>query len=333
MRKTFKNKNFIKKVLAIAFPIMLEQLLISSFGIVDTLMVKNIFRGIAGVGLGAQIGTSSGIVMFAFATGVGMYLAQYFGDEDTKNVKNSFSLLIILGFAVAFFFFILGFVFPRQILMLFSSDDQVLDIATHYLRIASFAYFGNLLSYAYVIAYRNVQKPVVSLIMQTTFAALNVLLNYLLIFGIGIFPKMGVEGAALATVISSTLSLVAHIIYAKASKQIFVPNFNNYKVALTRTFNKAILKRSLPLFINESMFSLGTLIYIAIFNKLGPDAYEGYKIADTIVTLWFSISFGMNAAVTAMTGAQLGKGDTQTAKEYGDGFLWIGLLLSIIIGG
>ena len=94
------DKKFIKKILLIAIPIVLEQLLASSFGVVDTIMVKFIDRGISGVGLASQIANVVSTVMFACATGVGMYIAQYYGDRDENNIKNAFSLLLFLGFLI-----------------------------------------------------------------------------------------------------------------------------------------------------------------------------------------------------------------------------------------
>lgn len=324
-------KYFLRKVLIIAFPIILEQLLVSSFGVIDTIMVKNIERGISGVGLASQISNICGIIMFAFATGVGMYIAQYFGDRDSENIKKSFSLLLTLGFILSSIFLLIGLLIPRAVLSLFTNDNDVLEIGVRYLRIACISYIPNQLSYAYVVVYRNIQKPLVSVIIQMSSAVLNVLFNWLLIFGIWIFPEMGITGAALATVISCSLSLCAHIIYAYVTKQMFCPSVRSFIECLKRHFCMRIIKRSIPLIINETLFSVGTLIYVAIFNRLGSDSYEGYRISETIMNVMFSFSYGANAATGAIVGACLGRCEFDEAKRYSKYFLVFGLVLSLFV--
>lgn len=326
------DKNFLKKILYIAIPIVLEQLLASSFGIVDTIMVKYIERGISGVGLASQIANICGTIMFACATGVGMYIAQYFGDKDDENIKNAFSLLLFLGLIVSGTFFVLGFFFPRQILGLFTNDADVLEIGVKYIKIASLSYIPNQLAYAFVIAYRNIQKTICAFAIQLISSVFNVIMNYCLIFGFWIFPEMGIKGAALATVLSCSLNLIMHIVYALATSKQFVPKIKNIINGIKFKFSSRILKKSLPLLINESLFSIGTLVYVAVFNRLGPDQYEGYRISEVIMQVAFSASYGMTAAVQAITGEALGRSSFDEAKYYGASFLKIGIFLSLING-
>ena len=326
------DKNLIKKILIIAIPIVLEQLLSSSFGVVDTIMVKYIDRGISGVGLASQISNVVMTIMFACATGVGMYIAQYFGDKDKENIKNAFSLLLFLGFVLSSVFMLVCLIMPRQLLSLFTKDQDVLEIGVTYIRIACFSYMPNLMAYAFVIAYRNVQKTINAFIIQLICSAFNVLFNWLLIFGIWIFPELGIRGAAIATVLSCSLSLIIHIVYGTLSKKIFMPKLKNFINGLNFNFSKPILKRSIPLLINETLFSIGILVYVAVFNRLGSDQYEAYRISEVITQVAFSASYGMTAAVQAITGASLGSGNFDEAKRYGNSFLILGVGLSLFVG-
>ena len=309
-----------------------QQLLSSSFGVVDTIMVKYIDRGISGVGLASQIGNVVMTIMFACATGVGMYIAQYFGDRDEENIKNAFSLLLFLAFVLSSVFMLICLIIPRQVLSLFTKDEDVLEIGVTYIRIACLSYMPNLMGYSFVIAYRNVQKTINAFLIQFACSVFNVLMNWLLIFGIWIFPELGIRGAAIATVLSCSLSLIIHIIYGNASKKVFMPKIKNFFTALKVSFSKPILKRSLPLLINETLFSIGILVYVAVFNRLGSDQYEAYRISEVITQVAFSASYGMTAAVQAITGASLGSGNFEEAKRYGNSFLILGIGLSIFVG-
>lgn len=326
------SKEFIKKVLNIALPIVLSHLLITSFGIADTIMVKFIPRGISGVGLASQISNVCGTIMFAFSVGVGMFIAQFFGDKKEKGIRKTFALLLILAFVLGLLFTVLGLFFPKPILQIFTDDPVVLDIGVRYIKIVALSYIPNLLSIAFSTAYRNIQDTKMNFIIQTISATINVVFNWLLIFGIWIFPEMGIEGAALATLISAVFNLGFNIIYGVLSKQIFMAKINDFFTCFNKKFIKQVMKKSIPLLINETMFSVGSMLYIVIFNKLGTDAYEGYRITETIIGLLFAVSYGLSAAVSSMTGACLGADDNEQAQEYGNNFVRMGLFLSLAMG-
>lgn len=326
------SKEFIKKVLNIALPIVLSHLLITSFGIADTIMVKFIPRGISGVGLASQISNVCGTIMFAFSVGVGMFIAQFFGDKKEKGIRKTFALLLILAFILGLLFTVLGLFFPKPILQIFTDDPVVLDIGVRYIKIVALSYIPNLLSIAFSTAYRNIQDTKMNFIIQTISATINVVFNWLLIFGIWIFPEMGIEGAALATLISAIFNLGFNIIYGVLSKQIFMAKINDFFTCFNKKFIKQVMKKSIPLLINETMFSVGSMLYIVIFNKLGTDAYEGYRITETIIGLLFAVSYGLSAAVSSMTGACLGADDNEQAQEYGNNFVKMGLFLSLAMG-
>lgn len=326
------SKEFIKKVLNIALPIVLSHLLITSFGIADTIMVKFIPRGISGVGLASQISNVCGTIMFAFSVGVGMFIAQFFGDKKEKGIRKTFALLLILAFILGLLFTVLGLFFPKPILQIFTDDPVVLDIGVRYIKIVALSYIPNLLSIAFSTAYRNIQDTKMNFIIQTISATINVVFNWLLIFGIWIFPEMGIEGAALATLISAVFNLGFNIIYGVLSKQIFMAKINDFFTCFNKKFIKQVMKKSIPLLINETMFSVGSMLYIVIFNKLGTDAYEGYRITETIIGLLFAVSYGLSAAVSSMTGACLGADDNEQAQEYGNNFVRMGLFLSLAMG-
>ncbi|HKM29440.1 MAG TPA: MATE family efflux transporter [Bacilli bacterium] len=326
------SKEFIKKVLNIALPIVLSHLLITSFGIADTIMVKFIPRGISGVGLASQISNVCGTIMFAFSVGVGMFIAQFFGDKKEKGIRKTFALLLILAFILGLLFTVLGLFFPKPILQIFTDDPVVLDIGVRYIKIVALSYIPNLLSIAFSTAYRNIQDTKMNFIIQTISATINVVFNWLLIFGIWIFPEMGIEGAALATLISAVFNLGFNIIYGVLSKQIFMAKINDFFTCFNKKFIKQVMKKSIPLLINETMFSVGSMLYIVIFNKLGTDAYEGYRITETIIGLLFTVSYGLSAAVSSMTGACLGADDNEQAQEYGNNFVRMGLFLSLAMG-
>ena len=99
---TFKDKAFLKRVLIIALPIVIQQLFLTTLGIVDTIMVGNFERGVASVGLASQISTIVGTVIFGITVGIGLYIAQYYGERNYENIRKSMALMIIIVFPLPY---------------------------------------------------------------------------------------------------------------------------------------------------------------------------------------------------------------------------------------
>lgn len=332
VKKFFTDKEFYTKLFIIGLPVIIQQLLLTTFGIVDTLMVKSIYRGIGGVGLANQMSMIAGTIAFGLNVGVGLFIAQFFGDKDEENMKRSFALMTLLCFLIATLFTVVGFFFGEDILYLFNQDPEILATGHAYLMIVVFSYIPNLLAFSFSIAYRNIQKTFVPLLVSIVSSIFNITFNYLLIFGIGFFPEMGIRGAALATVISSFVAFFAHIIYAKSTNQIFLPKIKHYYEALERKFFSEILQKATPLVFNETLFAIGTALYVVIFNKFGTDSFEGYRIAESVVSIMLVIAMALGTSVSSMVGEKLGARQIDKAKTYAQRFLFIGLVVALFLG-
>jgi putative MATE family efflux protein len=333
IKKYVGDKDFYLRVLKISLPLVIQQLLLNTFSVIDSIMVGSIYRGVAGVGIGSQISMVVMTIVFGINTGMGIYIAQFFGAKQKDNLKRTFAL----GTSLSTFFLVLVsaliIIFPGFFVGIFSSDPEVTTLAISYIRIAAFSYLMNGLTFGFAVAYRNIQKTKTPLYISFISSGLNILLNYLLIYGIGPFPELGVQGAAIATVISVGAGFIAHIIYGYASHQPFMPTLKSYQQALKVDFMKPLLRRMLPLMINELFFSIGTSIYVIFINNLGSDAYEGYRIAENINNVIVSMIVGMSISVQALIGESLGRKDVDQANKYANWFLFLGFILAIFVGG
>ncbi len=327
LKKYIGDRAFYKKVLIIALPVVLQQLLLNTFSIIDTVMVGSIYRGVAGVGIAAQVDMIIFTIVFGMNVGIGIYIAQFYGAKDQENMKNSFALNIILSVAFVSLMVIVVLLFPEPIIRIFSQDPEVIEQALKYIRISVFSYLSNAISFAFIVAYRNIQKTKVPLYITAFSQSFNVLFNYLLIFGIGPFPELGVQGAAIATVIATTIAVVVHLIYAIKTKQAFLPKLTNFLACIKPAFYMKVMRRVIPFTVNECFFSVGMSIYVILISRnLGSDAYEGYRMAETVVNLMFVVIFGVGSSVAAMMGEVLGQKDLQTADKYGNYFLLVALI-------
>ena len=185
-------KSFYKRACYIAIPLGLQQLVTSCMGIIDSLMVSWIGQ-VTAVGTAVQIETLCTSVSWACAAGVGIYSVQYFGAKDMLNLKRSFGLSLVLAVISGMFWFLLAAIFGKLILGFYIQDAMVIGNGLLYLRIAMFSYVFLAIEFAFNIVYRNINQPRIPLIIGIMAMIINVISNYIFIFGLFGMPKMGIQ--------------------------------------------------------------------------------------------------------------------------------------------
>lgn len=262
---------------------------------------------------------------------MGLFLAQYFGAKDGSGMKRSFALMLLLNLLIGTIFTVIALFWTEPIVRFYTTDEVVIELAKDYLWITAWGFIFNSISFAFAVAYRNIQKTMVPLFISIGSQAINVLFNWFLIFGIGPFPELGVAGAAIATLISTVAAAALFYLYALFSKEEFLPQWHHYGEAIRPLFAEGPLKKTMTLVTNELFFGVGMTLYVKVMNELGTNAYEGYRIAEIIVGFMLVVTVGLSTAVGAMVGEQLGKNDLHKAKVYGDYFLVVALIVSIFL--
>ncbi len=312
--KYLAPKAFYQKIANIALPLAAQQLLNQGAGFVDTIMVSRV-GGVGAVAVATQLDNLMGTVGFGINSGINIYSAQFYGARDWKSLKKCFGFQLLMNLLCALVFFSLAQLFGHSILHFYSSgDDSVIALGWEYMRIACCGYFFSAVSNSFTFMYRAVHKTKVPMYVGFSVNIINVILNYLLIFGNFGLPKMGVAGAALATIIANGCGMVAHITYAVVTKQPFLGKFREM-TDWDALFLFPIVRRMLPLIANEAMFGLGNTMYVKAYGLLGGSALEIYKIGNTVGSFFYVAVQGMNNAVGLLVGEQLGKKDLEGARQ------------------
>ena len=326
------DKEFYKRIARIALPLCMQQILNNTMGIVDSAMVSQI-GGVTAVGTANQISSLQGTITFGVTTGVGIYLTQYFGAKKEREQKQMFSLGLWMCAIPGAIALTLVYLFGPRLMGFYVKDPVVIEQAVIYLRIAALMYIPNALVTMFSFAYRSAQKTTVPFVIGTVGAVTNCLLNYLLIFGNFGFPRLGIAGAAIATVAATYLNLTLHVLYAKKTRQSFFGNiFSAREIPAGQM--KAILARALPLVFNETLFSFGNTLYIKAFGELGTAALESYYVGSHVFQMFTFITFGVQNAMSSILGNTLGSNDIALAKKQGQYFVGISMVLSVVaVGG
>ena len=225
----------------------------SLLSVIDTFMVSDLGDfPLAAVAIGSNFGFFMIMVMFGFLSGLGIFIAQYWGSKEIEKIHRVFIFALIIGITISGVFFIVVHFFPQLIISLYNNGDNLMErqqiefYGVKYLTIVSFAYITMSISFAIQMFMRSVQKVIFPQIISVLTVLINTGLNYLLIHGRFGFPEMGVEGAATATVISSSIGMTILILYMVFSKyEVFKIKFSEFR-NITKEFVSMIAKKAAP---------------------------------------------------------------------------------------
>ncbi len=328
----FNDKAFITPFIRIAVPIALQNLFISSLGIIDTILVGQLGdSAIAAVGLANQIFFLLNFTLFGINSGAAIFTAQYWGAGDVRGIRRVLGVCLGLGLAACLVFTVLAVGFPVQALSFYSADPEVIRLGSAYLGIVGFSYLATTLSLCYVTILRTTGVIRFPVMVGIATLCLNTGLNYLLISGHLGFPRLGVQGAALATSTARILECLAVLVYAYRSHSPAAASPREM-IASEPGFLSKYFRVTGPVVVNEVMWSLGTSFYSAIYAHVGTEAVAAYNVAITILNLFCVLFTGISAACGVLVGNSIGEGDFERAFQHARRSLILGGGLALVIG-
>ena len=319
-------RSFYLETIRMAVPSGLQQLISSCMGIIDSLMISWIGQ-VTAVGTAVQVETLCTEVAWACAAGIGVFSVQFFGAGNRENLKKSFGLGIAIGLLCGCFWFAMASFFGRGILGFYIKDPQVIANSWLYLKIARFSYIPLALSFVFNTIYRSINKPHIPLITGLAAVVINVAANYVFIFGFSVIPAMGIEGAALGTCIAQVSALLINVIYAVRTRQPFIGALKDM-FTFSLSFTAPILKKTVPVILNELLFGFGSTLFVKAFGNLGTDSMDAYYVGAKLSDIFYAFAVGFSNAMGVMLGISLGIGRAEEAKKQGDYFITMAAVLS-----
>src|SRR6056297_2420781 len=211
VKKFLKNKDeyFFKTMIIIAFPVVIQHIISIGLNLVDTVMIGRLGEDyLAAVGIANRIYFLFTIFCFGLYSGAAVFVSQYWGVKDIKNIRKVFGIEVTFGILIALTTSLLVQLFPYQIMNIFIDEEKVILLGIRYLRIISFSYIVTAVSFAISYNSRSVHLLKKPTIINATAISLNTFLNYVLIYGKFGFPSLGVEGAAYATLIARSIEFI-----------------------------------------------------------------------------------------------------------------------------
>lgn len=319
-KRLFGTGNFYGKALAIAVPIMLQQLIQSLVSLIDNFMVSGLGDiSMSGVNVAGQMLFVFMVYLNAICMAGGIFMTQYFGADDPEGMKQAFRFKLIMGLAAFIPYLFVCLIFPRQVLSLLlignTEAELILDEGVKYIQIMFFMGIPMTLSVCIASSLRDMGKVKAPLVVTVIATLTNTLFNWLLIYGNLGFPALGVRGAALATVIARLLELAIFIGIYIVTKPAFVVKVKDAFRVSGKLFREILKKGSLVLFC-EMVWSLSETITTAIYNgRGGADVVSGMASSFAIANLFFIAFGGIYSATGVIIGKTLGEGDLEKARQ------------------
>lgn len=333
------DRHFYKKTASIVVPIIIQNTISNVVSFLDNIMVGSIGKlPMSSVAIVNQLIFVFSLCIFGGMAGPGIFSTQYVGAGDTQGVRNCFRLKMWLaGIMSAIAVFIFTF-FSTPLINLYLSESKesaniVMGYATDYLSIMVWGLLPFAISCAYAMTLRENEETKVPMVASIVAILVNLAFNWLLIFGNLGFPKLGVKGAAIATVLSRfvELGIIVTITHCKNQKYKFIQRaYRSVKVPMDLV--KQVATKGSPLLVNEFMWSAGMAAMLACYSLRNIDAVASCNIASTVNNLFNVVFISMGSAVAIMVGQALGAGDNKEAMSLSWKLMATTVFTSVVMG-
>lgn len=315
------DKQFYKSLLFLAIPVILQNMVNSLINILDTIMVGKLGEvAIAAVGLGNQVFFFYNMILFGITSGGGIFVAQYWGKKDISNIRRSVGITLSCSIGVSLVFFVVAQTIPELVLGFYSQDLEVITLGANYLKITAWSYPIFAISMVFSLAFRSTEQPKVPMVATIISLCSNALFNFLLIFGLvlngtTIFPRLGINGAAVATIIARIIECI--LLLAIGYKKKLAPAGKPKELFSfgTALFSK-YLRIGIPVIINETLWSFGITLQNRVYARAGTDVIAAFNISNTISQISWVFLMGIGNAAAVLIGKRIGEGNTELAYKY-----------------
>lgn len=321
-----KGKNnlnhYRKETIRLTLPVFLELLISSLFGMVDMMMVGNsgapsiTTPSIAATGITNQV-MFIGIAMAqAMSTGGTAMISRYSGAREEHRIPNIVKHLIVLMVAIIIIPFVtINQLIPERIMSFIGAEAETISIGINYFKIVIVGFIFQSLNLAIFASMRGTGDTKTPMMVNIGINLLNVIGNYILIFGKLGFPAMGVTGAGLSTSLSHVVAFIILIVILLSKKHIVRLNLSEgFK------FNKPIIQNLTniggPAALEQVGFRVGVIMFIRIVSSLGTVAYATHQIASNIVSLSFAPGQSFGIAASTLVGRSLGEERIDRAEKF-----------------
>ena len=328
--KTMLNDRvFLKKAVTIALPVAMQGMLNTVVNLVDNLMIGSLgSTAIASVGLANKVFFVYSLLVFGVVSGSGILAAQYWGNGDVKNIRKVLGLALMISLAAACLFLVPARLNPGLMMRIFTTSEASISMGASYLAVAALTYPFYAVTTSYVAMLRAVNRVKAPVIISCFTIFINIIFNYILIYGKFGAPALGVVGAAIATLLARVTEAVAILCVVYITKSPLACRIREL-FGYSKAFLKQFFVTALPVIMNEFVWGLGTTIYSMAYGRMGDDAVAAITIATTIQDIVVVLFQGLSAATAVILGNEMGAGKLERAERYAKNFFLLQFIVTV----
>jgi len=338
LRRYIGDRTFYRHAMAVTLPIMLQNVVTNFVSLLDNIMVGQTgTASMSGVAVVGQLLFIFYLVIFGTVSGPGIYCAQFWGANDERSFKAAFRYKFLSAVAMCAICAAVLMLWGRPLIGLYltggeSERLEVMDYALGYMRIMLWSMLPFTISMVYSSTLREEGQTVLPMVASWVAVFVNLILNWILIFGKLGAPVMGVRGAAVATVVSRLCEMGINVIWSHVRGE---------ELRFTRrmlegfpapgAFVGELARKSVPLMLNETLWCLGMATLTQIYSTRGLEVVAALNIGYVLMDLFNSVAFSIGTTIGILVGQELGAGETEKAVDTDRKMLALGVALSVVI--
>ena len=324
-----RKRSLRKEIVRLALPIALQQFMTALVGACDAIMLGKLSQdAMSAVSLATQVTFVFNLFMFAFMAGENMFVAQYYGKGDYTGISQVFSLVTKICGCIAVVFLVGTLFFPEQLMRILTNEETLIVLGSEDLRVIGISYVFSGIAQIFLAIMKNCGAVNMSTLINGVMVILNIALNAVFIFGLSGFPKMGIKGAALATVLATVVQFLWSVVYVLCRIRAVKFSLRSCEKKLFGRF----WQKTVPLLINNLAWGIGFSMYSVIMGHLGTDAVAANGIANISKNLVVCFCLGLGNAGSIIVGNRLGADRLQEAKEVGETLTKTAIIAGIVSG-
>lgn len=314
-KSAFPWADFIRKIAVIAVPVALQNLLSTTGSMVDTIMIASLGETTVGaVGLCAQFTSLMFSCYWGFVGGGMLFFSQYWGAKDDDGIDRSYGITISFMMFVAVVFACLALLAPEWVMKVYTDKVSIQEIGVRYLRVVGLAYPLQIFAMGMSALLRSTERVRIPLYAAIASVLTNMALNWVLIYGKLGLPAMGVQGAALATVIAAAVNVGVTLALAKAQKYPYLFHFRKH-FRWKKAAVKMYLQRCFPIICNEAFLGIALMLTNMVLGRQSEAAIAATAVFRTLEGMVIGFFAGFSNASSVLVGKCVGAGELDTAYE------------------
>jgi len=341
LKKYIGDAKFYKYVLAVALPIMFQNLITNFVNLLDNLMVGVLgTEEVAAVAIVNQLVFIYNLSIFGAISGAGIFTAQYFGKKDYEGIRHTMRYKAAACVIITVIAYVVFILFGDNLISSYLSDGsydcdlkKAHSLAGDYIGIILAGFIPYAITQVYASTLKESGETLMPMVGGFCAVAANTLINWLLIFGIGFFPRLGVAGAAIGTTVSrfvECIVVMAYVLKTKDRHEYFKGALRSFYIPKKKL--KQLLIKGIPLLFNECIWSVGMSLLTLAYSRYGLAIVAGQSISSTVLNL-LNITFrSLGIAVGIVAGRRLGAGEFEEAVDEVRKLNAFSVMVSVVIG-